>query len=64
MKITSFNPLIITKDAASVIELFEALGFEKRHTKTGIHGKDIRLWDLKNVTPRQGSMAKTSPQSV
>lgn len=41
MKITSFNPLIITKDAAPVIELFEALGFEKRHTKTGIHGKDI-----------------------
>lgn len=41
MKITSFNPLIITKDAAPVIELFEALGFEKRHTKTGINDKDI-----------------------
>ena len=31
MKITSFNPLIVTKDAESVIALFEALGFEKRH---------------------------------
>lgn len=41
MKITTFNPLIITKDAAPVIELFEALGFEKRHMKTGINGKDI-----------------------
>ena len=41
MKITSFNPLIITKDAAPVIELFEALGFEQRHTKTGINDKDI-----------------------
>ena len=38
MKITSFNPLIVTKDAENVIKLFEALGFEKRHSldaKTG-----------------------------
>lgn len=32
MKITSFNPLIVTKDAENVIKLFEALGFEKRHS--------------------------------
>ena len=32
MKFTSFNPLIVTKDAAPVIELFESLGFERRHT--------------------------------
>ena len=38
MQITSFNPLIVTKDAESVIALFEALGFERRHTKTGING--------------------------
>ena len=38
MKITSFNPLIVTKDAESVIALFEALGFERRHMKTGING--------------------------
>ena len=36
MKITSFNPLIVTKDAEPVIALFEDLGFEKRHTKEGI----------------------------
>jgi hypothetical protein len=41
MKITTFNPLIVTKDAESVIALFEALGFERRHMKTGINGKDI-----------------------
>ncbi|MBR0219152.1 MAG: hypothetical protein IJQ33_08125 [Clostridia bacterium] len=41
MTITAFNPCIITKDAESVIALFEALGFERRHTKTGINGKDI-----------------------
>lgn len=31
MKITSFNPQIITKDAASIAELFGEMGFEKRH---------------------------------
>ena len=41
MKITSFNPCIITKDSESVIALFEALGFERRHKKTGINDADI-----------------------
>ena len=31
MKITSFNPLIITPKADDTIALFEALGFEKKH---------------------------------
>ena len=38
MKITAFNPLIVTKNAEATIALFEALGFERRHTKTGIEG--------------------------
>jgi hypothetical protein len=41
MTITTFNPAIITKDAESVIKLFEELGFERRHTKTGINDTDI-----------------------
>ena len=36
MKITTFNPLIITKDPEPTIKLFEELGFERRHTKEGI----------------------------
>ena len=38
MKITGFNPLIVTKDAEPVIRLFEELGFAKQHNieaKTG-----------------------------
>ena len=38
MTITSFNPLIVTKDAEAVIALFKDLGFERRHTKSGING--------------------------
>ena len=41
MTITSFNPLIVTKDAEATIALFETLGFERRHMKTGINDKDI-----------------------
>ena len=36
MQITTFNPLIVTKDAEPVIKLFEELGFKRRHTKEGI----------------------------
>lgn len=39
MQITTFNPAIVSKDAEAVIAIFEALGFEKRHTKTGINGE-------------------------
>ena len=41
MKITSFNPLIVTSKAEETIALFEALGFERRHEKTGINDEDI-----------------------
>lgn len=48
MKITTFNPQIITKNAEPLVKLFEELGFEKRHNKenigemnvTGIRMKD------------------------
>jgi len=48
MKITTFNPQIITKNAEEIVKLFEELGFERRHTKedigelnvTGIRMKD------------------------
>lgn len=46
MKITTFNPLIITKDPEAAIELFEALGFERRHTKEGLgdnNSTDVRM---------------------
>ena len=36
MKITTFNPQIITKNAEPVVQLFEKLGFEKRHDQEGI----------------------------
>ena len=49
MKITSFNPKIITQDAAPAIELFEALGFERRHNSTNVDGKNISNVTMKDV---------------
>lgn len=46
MKITAFNPIIVTPNAAEAVALFEELGFERRHTKTGIEG-DVTSYDLK-----------------
>ena len=47
MQITSFTPLIVTQDAEATIALFEALGFERRHMKTGINDKDISTVTLR-----------------
>ena len=41
MKITTFNPQIITNDAETVVKLFEELGFERRHNPTGIGELDV-----------------------
>jgi hypothetical protein len=40
MKITTFDPLIITKESESVIALFEALGFERRHRNDNIPDRE------------------------
>ena len=45
MQITTFNPLIISKDAENIVKLFEELGFEKRHNKTGDDFSSNRMKD-------------------
>ena len=49
MKITSFQPMIISPKADALIELFEALGFEKKHTKTDIEGGQNTSVSMKNA---------------
>ena len=49
MKITTFNPQIMTKDAEAVAKLFEELGFERRHTKKGIGMLDVTGIRMKDV---------------
>ena len=50
MKITAFNPLIVSKDAEAITELFEALGFEKRHSLDANSGEtDFTSVRMKNA---------------
>ncbi len=49
MKITTFNPLIFTKDAKPLIELFEALGFERTHTKEDIDSENTTDFRMKDA---------------
>ena len=48
MKITTFNPQIITKDAESVVKLFEEIGFEKRHNPKEIGELNVDAVRMKN----------------
>jgi len=49
MKITSFNPVILTKKPEDAIALFEALGFERKHHKTGETGSSDQGMDFSSV---------------
>ena len=50
MKITTFDPIILTKDADSVIKTFEALGFEKTHAPvTPVDDKEVQGYRMKNA---------------
>ncbi len=48
MKFTSFNPLIVTCKGEETVKLFEALGFEKRHTNRDVGGKGITNYTMKD----------------
>jgi hypothetical protein len=41
MKITTFNPQIVTREAEPVVELFESLGFKGRHKQEEIGDLDV-----------------------
>lgn len=57
MKITTFNPQIVTKDPAAVIALFEALGFQRTHNKVG--NDDFVFSANRMKMPKEGEGAKS-----
>ena len=48
MKVSGFAPIIVTQHADELVELFEALGFERNHTKEGIEGGNNTNFQLIN----------------
>jgi hypothetical protein len=50
MKITTFDPIIISKDAKANMAFFEALGFEKTHAPVTPTDKgDVQSFRMKNA---------------
>ena len=66
MKITGFCPLIVTKDAENVKKIFEDLGFEHRHTKTGIEGGQNTNYNMKDANGNRINIASSEnvPQDL
>lgn len=50
MKITTFDPIIVSKSAEDVIKVFEDLGFEKSHSPvTTTELGDVQSYRMKNA---------------
>ena len=66
MKITGFCPMIVTKDPESVMKTFEALGFERRHTKKDIEGGENINYSMKDANGNRINIAssETIPQDL
>ena len=63
MKITSFDPIIVTPNAEAVVKLFEELGFEKRHAPTNkIYGAEVTSNRLKNADGYHVDVVSTSAE--
>ena len=50
MEITTFNPMILSKNADEIIKLFEELGFERKHQVNNIDNKDISSTRMKDAS--------------
>ena len=59
MKITGFSPIIVSKEPEKLIELFEDLGFEKVHLKTGIENGANETTTLKDENGNRINIAST-----
>ena len=66
MKITGFRPLIVTKDSGSVIKVFEEIGFERRHHRTGIENGENELVVMQDADGNRVNIAtsETVPQDL
>ena len=49
MQITTFNPMILSRNADEIIKLFEEMGFERKHKVENIDAKDITSVRMKDA---------------
>ena len=58
MKITSFNPAIVTQHPEDIIAVFEALGFERQHNNAGVGDKFVTSVTMKSPDGFRVSVTK------
>lgn len=61
MKITGFNPIVVTQDVEKTVEVFEALGFKKTHNPTGMSSENLTDIVLEDANGNKVDIAP-SPQ--
>ena len=59
MKITSFYPMIVTRDADSIVKLFDEMGFEIRHDIYGTTETDYRAVVMQDADGHRVDIAET-----
>ena len=62
MRITSFYPMIVTKDAESIKHLFEEMGFEVRHDVLGTTETDYRLIVMRDEDKHRVDIAEAETE--
>ena len=60
MKITTFNPMIVSPKGDEIVALFESLGFEKRHEVINVDGFDTNNVRMKDANGFYVDVAVTS----
>ena len=60
MKITGFCPIIVSQDWEAAVKVFEDLGFEKIHTKSGIEGGANTNYNLKDENGNRINIASST----
>lgn len=69
MKITTFNPMIVTNHLEEITGLFEALGFETRHAPSGTAASgneytDCRMKDANGFYVDVSAISAPLPQDI
>ena len=59
MQITTFNPMILSKNADEIIKLFEELGFERRHEVDNVDNRGINSVRMKDANGFYVDVAQT-----
>ena len=62
MKITGFNPMIVSNNVESITQLFEEMGFAKRHDVSGQTESDYRVVIMEDENENRVDIAQVETE--